>query len=88
MGITYNERNSNRNKLLKVQLLLKELFIVAVNKYMFGTVNASMGQWQTAVTQGGLTRRKALFRMGAFIAIGALIDKNTLEGGHLLEGGC
>ena len=37
--ITNNKRNCNSNKLLKVQLLLKELFILAVNIYMYGTVN-------------------------------------------------
>ena len=37
--ITNNNRNCNRNKLLKVQLLLKELFILAINIYMNGTVN-------------------------------------------------
>ena len=31
MKITNNNRNCNSNKLLKVQLLLKELFILAVN---------------------------------------------------------
>ena len=29
----------------------------------------------------------ALIRMGALIGIGALINKNTFEGGHLLERG-
>ena len=37
--ITNNDRNCNSNKLLKVQLLLKELFILAVDIYMYGTMN-------------------------------------------------
>ena len=37
--ITNNDRNCNSNKLLKIQLLLKELFILAVDIYMYGTVN-------------------------------------------------
>ena len=32
--ITNNNRNCNSNKLLKVQLLLKEFFILSVNIYM------------------------------------------------------
>jgi len=37
--MTNNNRNCNSKKLLKIQLLLKELFILAVNIYMYGTVN-------------------------------------------------
>ena len=37
--VTNNDRNCNSNKLLKGQLLLKELFILAVDIYMYGTVN-------------------------------------------------
>ena len=37
--MTSNNRNCNRNKLSKVQLLLKESFILAVNMYMYGMVN-------------------------------------------------
>ena len=37
--ITNNDRNCNSNKLLKFQLLLKELFILAIDIYMYGTVN-------------------------------------------------
>ncbi len=54
--ITYNNRNCNSNKLLKVQLPLNELFILAVNFYMYGTVNVHES-----------TRMRALIRMGALI---------------------
>ena len=37
--ITNNDRKCNSNKLLKIQLLLKESFISAVDIYMYGTVN-------------------------------------------------
>ena len=37
--ITNNDRKCNCNKLLKIQLLLKESFISAVDIYMYGTVN-------------------------------------------------
>ena len=37
--ISNNSRICNSNKLLKVQLLLKEFFILAVDIYMYGTVN-------------------------------------------------
>ena len=37
--ITKNNRNCNSNKLLKVQLLLRELLILAVNIYTYDTVN-------------------------------------------------
>ena len=37
--ITNNDRTCNSNKLLKIQLLLKESFILAVDIYMYGTVN-------------------------------------------------
>ncbi len=34
-----NNNNCNSNKLLKVQLLLKQSFILIVNMSMYGTVN-------------------------------------------------
>ncbi len=84
---------------MKVQLLLKELFILAVNIYMDGTVNANEFIYSMSMTSvgavihnrgviriGALIRRKALIRMGALIGIGVLIDKNTLKGGAYLEG--
>ena len=66
------------------------MLILAVNIYMYGTVNVHEFIYSS---HGALIRMGAFIRMRALIGIGALIDENTFEGGrlfgrgHLLEGG-
>ncbi len=51
--ITNNNKNCNSNKLMKVQLLLKGLLILAVNIYMYGTVNVHEFIYLTSMTSVG-----------------------------------
>ncbi len=51
--MTNNNRNCTSNKLLKVRLLLKELFILAINIYMYGTVNVHEFIYSTSMTSIG-----------------------------------
>ncbi len=92
--------NCNSKQLLKVQLLLQELFILAVNVYMYGTVNvhefifsASMTSVESVSHNRSPFKNRLAHKNGALIRIGALINKNTFKGGRLfgegrlLEGG-
>ncbi len=49
--ITNKKRNCNSNKLLEVQLLLRELFVfIAVNTCMYGTVKIHEFIYSTSMT--------------------------------------